>query len=412
MVAGPSIGLCRGCQSPGLSPMFGLGMLPPPNIFLAADELAQERTFPLQVAWCAQCALLQLEEVPDPELLFGHYQHMSSASESNIAHLHGLAETLAQRFGGSLGAVLEVGCNDGTLLQALAPRSGRVFGVDPAKNLQPLAAEKGIPTRAAMFDEDVAASIRTEQGAFDVVVATNVVAHTPNLQGVLRGIAKVLSPNGTCVLEVAYLASNVIQGQFDTVYHEHVCYFSLLSLSAAMARCGLRVIGVDRIATQGGSLRVFGTPQGSSLQASAEVEALLAEETRAGLSEAATYQAVGRKIEAFKLEFGRRVDDLRARHGAVIGLGAPARGVIIMNACELGPGRIDFVVDDTPLKQGRLVPGVHVPVRSWESLAANREAAFVAFSWNYREELVRKLRRHVSKACLLIPFPMMEEVWV
>lgn len=397
---------CRGCGAGPLSEIFDLGLVPSVNAFRTREELAGERAHRLGMYWCRSCTLVQLGEIVPPAELFTSYQHLSSASQSNVRHLEEVAHLLGERYAlGPSSRVLEVGSNDGSLLAHIRRRAGTVLGVDPARNLATLARERGVETISDFFGEAVASQIVREHGRFDVIVALNVVAHTPDVQGLLGAIARVLAPGGTFVMEAVHVFPTILHGEFDTVYHEHVYCFSLTALELLLGRAGLMVVDVEQIPTQGASLRVHARHAGEGVAPSAAVARLRAEEEAEGVRDEATYARVGVRVQAFKQTLRERLGDLRARHGRVYGLGAPARGVVVLNYCQIGPDLVPVVIDDTPLKQGRLVPGVHIPVAGWDVLAADPPTAYLLLSWNYEQEIARKLARWVRTAELLVPFP-------
>lgn len=398
---------CRGCGQPALSRMFSLGNVPGVNAFFTPQEVGRERPYPLDVAWCRECTLVQLESIVPPGELFSHYQHLSSASQSNVRHLGDLAALLMSRLGlTQQSKVLEIGSNDGTLLSAIKNTSqADVLGVDPAHNLAEYARQKGVDQISDFFTPELADKIVAERGARDLVVALNVVAHTPDVSSLLTGVARVLAPGGTFVMAAVYVMRTILHGEFDTVYHEHVYCFSLTALVPLLRRAGLTVVDVEEIPTQGGSLRVYARRSDSRPVAAETVASLLQTEAGEGVRDPATYQSVGDRVRRFKIDLLARLREMRQRHGRVFGLGAPARGVVILNYCGIGPELLDAVVDDTPLKQGRLVPGVHIPVVDWDAVEREKPGGFLLLSWNYEREMLDKLRRHVSAAEVLVPFP-------
>lgn len=397
---------CRGCGEGVLRPLFDLGRIPSVNRFLTHDELDQEKPLPLRVGWCPTCSLVQLRDEVPPAELFGMYQHLSSASGSNTAHLDEVAKTVTKHYQlNTHSKILDIGSNDGSLLSCFKSITQNLLGVDPARNVAELAARHGIKTVTDFLTKTVAQRISAEHGHFDIVTALNIVAHTPDVNQLLRAVKTILSPTGTFIMEAVYVFDTILKGEFDTVYHEHVYCFSLTALTSLFSRCGLTITNVEHIPTQGGSLRVFAQHAERKPRVSNQVSALLQREAKAGVKNPAMYQAVGKKIAAFKNDFRKRLKDLHVRHGHVIGLGAPARGVVILNYTGIGSALLEAVVDDTPLKIGRLVPGVHIPVISWEALAKQPAAAYVLLSWNYVPEMIRKLKTITSSGEVLIPFP-------
>ncbi|TSC80410.1 MAG: C-methyltransferase [Candidatus Peregrinibacteria bacterium Gr01-1014_25] len=402
---------CQGCGNRSLKAMFDLGVVPSVNTYFTKEELHREYPYLLDVHWCTHCTLVQLGTIVPPGELFSHYQHLSSASQSNIRHLEELAATLKQKL--SIGAstrVMDVGSNDGTLLSKFLDRTPHVLGVDPAENLVTYAKERGVEQIAAFLNPETAKTIVASHGRRDLIMALNVVAHTPDVRNLLRAVNTVLAEKGTFVMEAVHVFATILKGEFDTVYHEHVYCFSLTALVPLLAQAGLTVVDVEEIPTQGGSLRVYARHTSEQPGIADVVHRLLEREEKEGVRDPETYARVGRQVEAFKRDFRQSLQVLRAKHGRIVALGAPARGVVIMNACGISTDIVDAVVDDTPLKQGRLMPGVHIPVISWKELAANPASGYVLLSWNYEEEMLSKLRGCVREADVVIPFPTLRTV--
>lgn len=402
---------CKSCGAPGVKLLFSLGAMPPVNAFLEASVLSREKAYPLDLFYCQSCTLVQLGTTVPPDELFANYLHLSSASWSNIQHLNDVAHMIKERFHVNKNTrILEVGSNDGTLLSRFRGTAGAILGVDPAENLVQLSQKLCVETVATFFSQEVADEIVRSRGLFDVVLALNVVAHTPDFIDLLKAIRTVLASKGVFMMEAAYVLETLLKGEFDTIYHEHLYCFSLHALSVAFKRVGLVIIDVEKIPTQGGSLRVFAQREEDSPTPSESVFKLLQEEKARGLTEPATYEAVASKVEQFKYDLMMRLRDVKAKNGRVVGLGSPARGVVILNYCNIGPDDLAYVIDDTPLKQGKLVPGVHIPVVSWDKLTSDHPRAFLLLSWNYKNEVFEKLQRYVQEATVIVPFPQLKVI--
>jgi SAM-dependent methyltransferase len=358
---------------------------------------------------------VQLDPVVPPAKLFSDYTYLSSTSATMAAHLRELAGALASRLAlGPISRVLELGSNDGTFLAALQPTGARVLGVDPAANVAARAEAAGVPTRVAFFSSETAPALRDEAGPFDLVVALNVVAHTPDFVDLLAGARAALARGGTFVMEAAHVAQTILRGAIDTIYHEHVHCFSLHALVLACARAGLTIVDVEALPhIQGGSLRVFARATDEGPRVAPTVAATLAEEQHAGVTHLRAYARVGALAERLRQDLPARLRALRSADGRrrpVVAVGASARGVVLLNHCGLGPDDVDVVVDDTPLKQGKLVPGVHVPVRDWSAVPRDADLVVLLLAWNYRDELLAKLRALTTGARVdvLIPLPKIE----
>jgi SAM-dependent methyltransferase len=401
---------CRGCGAPTLEPVVSLGHMPAANAFVSAGA-ADEQTSPLDVYVCPTCTLVQLGVVLEPARLFSEYAYVSSASSTTVAHLGQLAATLRRAFRlGPSSRVLEIGSNDGTLLRRLARITPHVVGIDPARNVAALARAAGVPTVVDFFSSRTAARFEGGLAPFDLVLALNVVAHTPDFVDLLAGVRRVLAPTGSFVMECAYVLRTILAGSIDTVYHEHVYCFSLHALSAAAERVGLVIVDAEEIAVQGGSLRVVMRPRCGRDEPAPGVQALLRTERAAGVHRPETYAKVAGLARALREGVRAGVHRLRQRGDVVVGLGAPARGVVLMNYCGLSREDVDFVVDDTPLKQGKLVPGCQIPVAGWDRIGKDQRVVGLLLSWTYRAEMLAKLRARTSRAHVLVPLPTLEEV--
>lgn len=402
---------CRGCGHTPLEQMFDLGNVPSVNSFPTVEQIPLEQPTLLEVCVCPHCFLVQLSETIPPEHLFTEYRYLSAASQTQVRYLGDLAEMLAKRFqiNGNT-RILETGSNDGTLLAAFLSWTRQVLGVDPAKNLVGDAAERGVPTVPEFLNEATSERIAREYGQFDLILGLNVYAHTPDLMGILRGTRNLLKPDGTFIMEAAHALKTILRGAYDTVYHEHVYCFSLTALQTQFERAGLTVVDVEETPMQGGSLRVFGQRAESNPTVASAVAQMLEIERAAGVRDLATYQRVGDSVRQHIAALRQGIEQAKQRHGRMWALGASARGVVILNAGKLDTTLLEAVVDDTPLKQGRFVPGVHIPVVGWEALrdANPKPTAFLLTSWNYEREVFEKLQRlgGVREAEIVVPFPM------
>jgi SAM-dependent methyltransferase len=418
---------CGACAHSPLQLLFSLGNIPPVNAFVTEEEVPHEKAYPLDLHFCPKCTLVQLVNPPPPTALFSNYLHLSSASQSNIKHLENVCEMLNKTLPGGFAGknVLEIGSNDGTLLALIKKHAKSVLGVDPAKNLAPVALKKNVNTISDFFDEALAQKIQKEHGRFESIVALNVVAHTPTFISMLKGISQLLAPNGTFMMENAYVVDTILEGQFDTIYHEHVFCFSLHALNTAYKLAGLRAYDAEIIPTQGTSIRVFVEKAESNRPLTERFLKILNSEKEKGFTEVKSYESVKSKVDAFKVQLLNQIQTMNKKSNGkkIIGLGAPARGVVILNYCGIDPELMEFVIDDTTLKQGRMVPGVHIPVKSWEALMNSDTHHFMILSWNYKKEILDKLKTQLAKKyaanpslkkedTVLIPFPKFEEIKV
>ena len=399
---------CKSCGYEEIIRFLELGDIPPVNAFIPFEKIKDEKSYPLNLAFCPNCLLVQLEKIVPPEELFRDYLHLSAGSQSNIAHLKEVADYLFNKFEVNKNTkVLEIGSNDGTLLSFFKKYTDNLLGVDPARNLIEINKQKKINYIAEFFNTGTASKILNNNGKFDFIVALNVIPHTPNNIDLLKAVRIVMKDSGILVMEGVYALETILNGQFDTIYHEHVYTFSFYSLIKTFLMAGLTIIDVEKIPTQGGSLRVFAMKSEYTKEVSESVKRLLEEEEKAGLTNNETYNQVKLKVSEYKKNL-RKIIDEEKRKGKLIGLGAPARGMVILNHCKINNEDIDYLIDDTPLKQGKFAPGVHIPVKSWEELKSYKNQTFLLLSWNYKEHLISKLQNYIPSFRIIIPFPNLE----
>ena len=400
---------CKSCGYEGINRFLSLGNIPPVNAFIAPEEIASEVGYPLNLAYCPLCQVVQLEEIVSPDKLFRNYLHLSAGSASNIAHLSQVADYLSKRLNITPKTkILEIGSNDGTLLSFFKKYTPHVLGVDPARNLISLNKEKGVDYIAEFFDTSIASKILKEKGAFDLIVGLNVIPHTPNNIELLKAARIILQKNGVLVMEGVYALETILRGEFDTIYHEHVYTFSLHAIINTFRMAGLTVVDVEKIPTQGGSLRVYAMKDEHALHVSESVTKLLKEENDLGLVNPQIYDSVKSKVEKYKSDLRNIVEQEKSKGGKLIGLGAPARGVVIMSYCNLTTDDIEYLVDDTTLKQGKVAPGVHIPVKPIDALKGEKDRTFILLSWNYKDSFINRLKGMFKHFRVIIPFPKLE----
>lgn len=400
---------CRCCGFEGVEEVLDLGSMPPVNAFINSSEIDKEISYPLTLVYCPLCLLVQLSRVVPPKKLFSNYLHLSAGSISNIEHLRKVSEILNKKYQISNNTkILEIGSNDGTLPMFLKEYTPHVIGVDPAKNLINLNAEKVVDYIPKFFNTSTASKILRERGAVDLVVALNVIPHTPDVIDILKGARIILKNTGTLVMEGVYALETILKGGFDTIYHEHVYTFSLHSLISTFRFAGLKIVDVEKISTQGGSIRVYAMKDEFALNPSKSVADILKQEIVTGLSRSEIYNSVKPKVTRFKARIKKLINEEKERHGRLIGLGAPARGMVIANYCNIGIEDIEYIVDDTPLKQGKLAPGIHVPIKNLDSLKQEKNRSFILLSWNYRGSFIDRLKHLFPSFRIIVPFPNIE----
>jgi len=402
---------CRACGDPGLVRLLELGELPLANALLsAADLVREEPRYPLTLAFCPRCTLVQIEETVDPEVLFGTYLYFSSFSETMLQHAREEALHLAarRRLGpGSL--VVEIASNDGYLLKNFVAMGVPVLGIEPAGNIAAAAEASGVRTENSFFGLELARRLRAEGVRADVVIANNVLAHVADLDGTASGIATILAGDGLAAIEFPYVGDMIDAVEFDTIYHEHLCYFSLHAVSAVFARHGLSVTDVERHPIHGGSLRIYLERAGNDV--SAAVRRLLDEESARGMNAARFYEDFAARVKSLGRDL---VGELRKRKAAgqtLAAYGASAKGSTLMNAFGIGVELLDFVADRSTVKQGRYTPGNHVPIVGPEALMEKRPDAVLLLTWNFADEIFRQQAAYLNAGgTFVVPIPSVRTV--
>jgi SAM-dependent methyltransferase len=404
---------CRLCGGSRLTPVLSLAATPPANAFVPAGLAGQpQQRFPLDVAFCEDCRHVQLMDVVDPRLLFEHYVYVSGTSPLFVKHFDDYAGWMVDRFGiAREGLAVDIGSNDGTLLKAFQARGLRVQGIDPAMEIAEAASQAGIPTINGFFGPELAARIRAEQGPAAVITANNVFAHIDDLAGVMDGVRALLADDGVLAFEVSYLVDVFENTLFDTIYHEHLDYHSVGPLVPFLAARGLELIEAVRVPSHGGSIRIVAQPRGGRHAVGASVATALEEETRLGLDRADTLQAFGAKIAAVGAELKGVLTALKAEGKRIAGFGAPAKATTLMYHFGIGPELIDFIVDDSPLKQGLFSPGMHIPVVPSSAIAESKPDALVVLAWNFAPSIIEKNAAfRAGGGQFIVPLPRVEVI--
>ncbi len=373
--------------------VLSLGRTPLANALLSVEDLEKpEPTFPLDLVFCRQCSLVQITETVPPEQLFAHYLYLSSFSDTMLQFAEELAtRQVAQRALGAQSLVIEVASNDGYLLQFYRRAGVPVLGIEPAANVADVARDRGIDTITEFFGADVARRLRAEGRLADVVHANNVLAHVADLNGFVEGIATILKPDGVASIEVPHVMPMVENLEFDTIYHEHLCYFSLIALERLFKRHGLTPVDVERLPIHGGSLRLTVAHSGTP---SDRVLTLLEEERASGLDSASYYSDFGARVAGLKARLADLLDDLKSKGKTIAAYGASAKGSTLLNYCGIGRETIEFVVDRSTVKQGRFTPGTHLPILPPESVMERRPDYLLLLVWNLAEEILRQQRAY------------------
>jgi 2-polyprenyl-3-methyl-5-hydroxy-6-metoxy-1,4-benzoquinol methylase len=385
---------CRNCEAPLRHTFVDLGMSPLSNSFLRPEQLnLMEPFYPLHARVCERCYLVQLEQFERPEKIFGEYSYFSSFSETWLRHAREFAEGAITRFHlDAQSLVVEIASNDGYLLQYFRERGIRVLGVEPAQNVAKAAEERGIPTLAKFFGVRTAGELQAAGQQADLLVANNVLAHVPDLRDFVAGLKLALKPRGIITLEFPHLLRLIQGNQFDTIYHEHFSYFSFLTAGDILARQGLTVFDVQEIPTHGGSLRVYaGHAEDDSRTPHARVAELCKLEIAAGLRQVVTYAAFGHKARETKRSLLEFLVDAKNAAKSVVGYGAPAKGNTLLNYCGIGRDFLDYTADISPHKQGRFLPGTHIPIHHPDMIRKTRPDYVLILPWNLRDEIIGQL---------------------
>jgi SAM-dependent methyltransferase len=404
--------MCRICGYSRLIHVLSLGNLPLANALATRPYPSDRDTrYPLNLVFCPRCGLLQIRETVHPVVLFDEYPYFSSFSDTMLRHAQDLADHLTRtRRLSREHSVLEIGSNDGYLLQYLAERGIPVLGIEPAKNLNEISIQRHIPTIRAFFDHQTIRRLKEEGAGFDVILALNVFAHVPDPHGFLEGIRVLLRPGGIAIFEFPYVRELIERNEFDTIYHEHISYFCLSTLVPLFEQHGLRIGEVDRFSIHGGSIRITAGHL-SETQASNRVQALMEEEREIGLLSPRYYLDFARSIEKLKADTLAFLRSLKAEGKTIAGYGAAAKGSTLLNYYGIGRETIDFIADRNPYKQGRYLVGNYIPIVAPDRIRAARPDYVLILPWNLRDEITEQLayiREWGGK--FILPVPRVEVI--
>jgi hypothetical protein len=404
----PARGNCRLCGSELNHSLVDLGMSPLCESFLARHELdAMERYFPLHALLCSKCFLVQLREYADPDHIFTEYAYFSSYSSTWVAHAEAYCKQITKRLNlRSDSFVVELASNDGYLLQHFLPLGVPVLGIEPAANVAKVAIEKGINTRVDFFGRRLASELVAKGRRADLIIGNNVLAQVPDLNDFVAGMVILLEPEGVITLEFPHLQRLMSERQFDTIYHEHFSYFSLITIEHLAKRHALKIIDVEELSTHGGSLRVYLAHASSKAAASPSVANLLARERGLGYEDVATYMPFAEHVKATKRRLLSLLISLKDDGKRICGYGAPGKGNTLLNYCGIGIDMLDFTVDRNPYKHYRYTPGMHIPIFPVEAIDVAKPDYILILPWNLKEEIVRQMH-HVTDwgAKFIVPIP-------
>jgi 2-polyprenyl-3-methyl-5-hydroxy-6-metoxy-1,4-benzoquinol methylase len=404
---------CRLCGATAMRTFVDLGMSPLCESYVPPDRIDDAETYyPLHVRICESCLLVQLPAYVAAEQIFSDYAYFSSYSDSWVAHAKRYAQAMIDRLkldSGSL--VIEVASNDGYLLQHFLAAGIPVLGVEPAANVAEAARSRGIQTEVKFLGPETGQEIAQRHGRADLVAANNVFAHVPDIRGFAAGLRALVKDSGLVTLEFPHLLRLIERRQYDTIYHEHFSYLSLLTASRVLTTAGLRVIDVEELSTHGGSLRVYARPQEWTGEPTGRVAAVLDEEAAAGLHTMAGHEGFADEVLQVKCDLVQFLMTAAKEGRSVAGYGAPGKGNTLLNHCGIRSDLLSYTVDRNPLKQGQFLPGTHIPIYAPERIAQTRPDYVLVLPWNLREEISDQLAYVRSwGGRLIFPIPKLETV--
>lgn len=392
---------CRVCRSKDLTLVLNLGKTPLANSYLTRPT-DPEKWFPLQLLFCNDCALVQLSYVVNPNLMFKDYAYRSSGSITMPHHFRELAQFIHSNFlMSSKDLVVEIGSNDGTLLGAFKELGSRVLGIDPAENLAKIANNRGLETLPEFFNSKTALRVRETKGRASAIIANNVFAHVDDLHDLMGGISMLLEDGGVLSIEVPYIGDLNQNAEYDTIYHEHLSYFSVRPIQRLFSEFQMRLLDVTRLEVHGGSIRIIGK---KSIGRPSNVP-FVAFEKKCGLDKLETFLSLANRVEYQKEYLRYMLKNIKSQGHIVVGYGAPAKGNTLLNVCGIGSETLEYVIDTTSEKIGKFTPGTHIPIYETERFRRDQPPYALLLAWNYEKEIILKEKGYAGQFIIPIPSP-------
>jgi 2-polyprenyl-3-methyl-5-hydroxy-6-metoxy-1,4-benzoquinol methylase len=401
-------GHCRFCDSLLTKTFLDLGISPLSNSYLNSEQINhKESFFPLHAFVCDKCFLVQLEEFETPDNIFSNYVYFSSYSETWLKHAKDFVNMMTSRFKiNTQSNIIEIASNDGYLLQFFKDNNIPILGIEPAINVAKIAKKKGIPTITKFFGKNTANELLQSKIQADFLIGNNVFAHVPNLNDFVSGLKTLLHPEGIITLEFPHLLQLIRNNQFDTIYHEHFSYFSFITVQKILSFHKLTIFDVEELSTHGGSLRIFVCHDDKNFSLGDNVQTLIQKEQKFGLDKIETYVKFQKNIDDLKNNLQEFFISSKKGNKTMIGFGAPAKGNTLLNFCEIGKDFLDYVVDNSPHKQGLYLPGTHIPIFSPQKIHETKPDYVIILPWNLKDEIIEQtsfIKEWGGKHVVLIP---------
>lgn len=397
--------VCRVCESKKMHRFLVLGPMPLPNYFLKKEQFSSEVSYPLDVYFCENCHMVQLLDIVSPKIMFEEYYYTTGSSAPMTVHFNELAEDTIKKLNLKKNAlIVDIGSNDGTLLKSFLQKGFKnILGVEPAKNIAKLANDDGVRTENEFFNNENALRLKEKYGSADLILGTNVFAHVDDLKSFVIGVKEFLSEKGTFVIEVPYLLHLIKNLEFDTIYHEHLSYFSIQSLDYLFKKYGMSIVDVENVKSHGGSIRVFVNNTDVKSEA---VERMIDEENKMELNSFDTYLKFAEEVQNLKETLRKLLKSLKDKGMHITGYGASAKGSILLNYCKIGTETLDYISDTTPFKQGRYNPGMHIPIVPEEEFHKSPPDYAIILAWNYADAIMKKEENFIKNGGkFIMPVP-------